>query len=353
MKTSLRCFLSLGLLLLLAACSGRVPQTPSGASNQAVILSPTTNSLYVFDLLTHRVSYSIHTGMNPQDLAIGQGGLVFVSHAQESSFSTFQRVDPWTWYSLGKVGTIDQPGRLIYSNSAEELYVAAARTPRLGVYRSKTYQRPLQQQIVRLDEKLESPTALALSSDGQTLYVAGKILQSLTRANEKLSAGQTLSLPEHSQISDMLVAGNQLFLADRGLDQVLVVDLPSFKQTVSIPLAADLDSPVIPERMALNHAGSKIYLTGSGASVVQVLDVKNQKLIQTLKLADVKNPASAPLGVAVLSNDREVYVTARTGRNLAILETSPAVDQQDKISRTLGTEVHEALLPPLGDIGIF
>lgn len=355
MKSKFYGILTSSLLLLLSACGGRVPQTPSGASNQAVILSPSRNSAYIFDLLTNRIDYTIPTGSNPQDLALGQGGLVFVSNSQENSFSTFQRSDPWTWYSIGKVGTLDRPGRLAYSNTNQELYLTAADAPRLSVYRVNGKQRPLQQQVLRLDDGLGKPTALALSSDGQTLYVAGKELQSLSRANQKLSSGQTLALPENADISDMLLANNQLWLADRNGDQLLVVDLASFKQTGTIKLGEGLDSPVLPERMALNHAGSKIYLTGSGASVAQVLDVKNQKLLQTLKLAgdEVKNPAEAPAGVAVLGNDRQVYITARSGRNLAILDANPDVGQTDKIDRTIGTAVHEALLPPLGAIEIF
>ncbi|HEY9844378.1 MAG TPA: hypothetical protein V6D23_28165 [Candidatus Obscuribacterales bacterium] len=351
MKTRICALLS---LLLLGACGGRVPAN-IGASTQAVILSPTKNAFYVFDLRTNRVSYQIKTGMQPQDLVLGDGGLVFISHAQESSFSVFQRVDPWIWSKVGKVGTSDQPGRLIYSHPFQELYVAAANAPRLGVYRVSGLRRPVQQQIIRLDAKLTKPTALALSADGSSLYVAGEVLQSLSRANEKLSPGQTLSLPEHAEISDMLLAGSNLLLVDRGNDQILVVDTGSFKQTATIKLGEGLESPVLPARIALNHAGTKAYLTGSGASVVQVIDVKNLKLLETLKLnhSGLRHPAEAPLGVAVLGNDREVYVTAQSGRNLAIIEASPSLEQSDKINRTLGTTVHEALLPPLGAIEIF
>lgn len=358
MKVALRSF-ALSLLLLsstlLPGCGRRLPADQSTASYQAIILSPTRNSIYVFDLLTNRVSYRLASGMTPQDLVLGQGGLIFVSHAQENSFSVFQRNDPWTWYSIGKVGTTDQAGRLVYSNTFEELYLASANAPRLSVYRMNGLRRPLLQQTLRLDAELEKPTALALSTDGQSLYVAGKTLQSLSRANGKLSLAKTLELPENADISDMLVSGTNLILADRNADQILVVDLASFKQTSSFKLGEGLDNPVMPARMAMNHAGSKIYLTGSGASVVQVLDAKNPKLLQTLRLdsAEIKHPAGSPLGVDILGNDSEVYVTAQSGRNLAIIESNPSLEQQDKIKRTLGTAVSEALLPPLGAIKIF
>lgn len=354
MNKRLASLMSIGLLIL-AGCGGRLPPTPQGASNQAVILSPTQNTLYVFNLLTHRVDFTIPTGTTPQDLALGQGGLIFVSNALENSFSSYLRADPLTWYRIGKVGTVDAPGRLTYSSANQELYLLAADVPRLSVYRVSGRQRPVQQQVVRLDDTLSKPSALALASDGQTLYVAGsQKLQSLSRANDKLSVGQTLDLPEHSDISDVALAGDRLILSDRANDQLLVIDTASFKQTATINLAQG-DTPILPERMALNHAGTKLYVTGSGASVVQVIDVQNQKLLQTLQLsgADVHNPAAAPVGVAVLGNDREVYVTARSGRNLALLETNPDVGQDDSIARTLGTSVHEALLPPLGDIAIF
>lgn len=336
----------------LAGCGRRVP-SDTGATYQAVLLSPTRNAVYVFDLLTNRIRYRLDSGMVPFDLALGEGGLIFVSHAQENSFTVFLRNDPWTWYSIGKVGTPDQPGRLVYGDAHQELYVASATASRLGVYRMTGQRRPLLQQTLRLDENLGQPAAIGLSGDGNTVYVAGKVLQSLSRADERLSPGQTLALPERSEISDMSIAGNLIFLADKAQDQILVVDATTFKQTATIPLGAGLASPVLPTRMTLNHAGTKIYLSGAGASVVQVLDAKTPKLLSTLHLDTAKNPAGSPFGLALSGNDRQLYVTAQSGRNLALIDANPVADQPDSLKRTIGTAVSEALIPPLGDIAIF
>lgn len=344
-----------GSSLLLASCGGRLPNDAStGASSQAIILSPTRNAMYVFDLLTHRVRSRIDTGMVPSDLALGRG-LVFVSHAQENSFSVFHRADPYTWYNVGKVGTPDQTGRLVYSNVADELYVASAVAPRLGIYRMNGIERPLLDKTIRLDANMGKPTAIALSPDGQQVFVAGSVLQSLTRANGTLSLGQTLTLPENTEIADMVVADNKLLLVDRNQDLLIVVDIASFKQTASIELGKDLSNPVIPARMALNNAGTKAYITGSGASVVQVIDAQNPKLLQTIALdgPDVKFPSDVPFGIDVTNDDSQVYVTAQSGRNLALLDAYPAVEQTDRLNSTFGTAANEAQLPPLGDIQIF
>lgn len=345
-----------GSALFLASCGGRLPTGVStGASSQAIILVPTRNAFYVFDLLTNRVRSRINTGMVPNDLALGSGGLVFVSHAQENSFSVFHRGDANTWYGVGKVGTPDQPGRIVFSTPADELYVASAVAPRLGIYRMNGLKRPLLDKTLRLDADMGPPSAIALSPDGQNVFVAGDTVQSLTRANGTLTLGQTLTLPENTDIADMLVAGNNLLLADRNQDRLIVVDIPTFKQTASLELGKDLPNPVIPARMVLNNAGTKVYITGSGASVVQVIDAKEPKILQTLALdgSDVRFPADVPFGIDVTNDDSQVYVTAQSGRNLALLDVNPGIDQSDVINRTFGTASSEALLPPLGDIQIF
>lgn len=349
----MRRILLLVLALVLFSCGGRLPNGESVAAYQAAILSPSQDAVLIFDLLTHRVSHKLPTGAYPQDLALGNGGQIFVSNAQESSISVFQRQDPRTWYRIGTVGLPALASRLTWSDQHSELYVLAAHRPLLFVFRMPSQQRPVLEQSLRLSEKLGQPTALALSDDGETLYVAGSGLQSLQRQNERWQSGQELELPEFANISDLVQADQELFLADQAHDQVLTVNLKDWQMGSSIELGTDLDSAVLPTRMALNHAGSKIYLTGMGASVVQILDVAKAELLQTLDLKAENPPAAAPLGLAITADDRQVYVTAQSGRNLVILESSPELTEPDRIMRTLGTTASEALLPPLGMIRIF
>lgn len=356
MKRHLKTLAALFLGLSLTACGQRLEPGQSKASYQAVILSPTQDAMLVFDLLTNRVRYRIPSGATPGDMVLGDGGLIFIAHSQEPSFMVFQRADPFNWFRIGKVGTLGTPTRLLYNPHAQELYVTTSGSNLLSVYRVQGLRRPLLQQTVRLDNKLGVPQALALSADGQKIFVAGQVLQSLSRSNERLTAGETQELPENSQVSDMLLTGEQLFLSDKNLDQLHVLNSNDLKLKQSIELKAeDLQSAILPTRMALNHAGSKLYLTGAGASVVQVIDVANAKLLQTLQLDAEEQPftAGSPYGLAISNDDQRVYITAQSGRNLVILESSPELGQTDQILRSVGTNASAALLPPLGTIQIF
>ncbi|MGV3522954.1 MAG: YncE family protein [Candidatus Sericytochromatia bacterium] len=342
------------MLTLLTACGGRVPATSGQVAYQAVILSPTENAVYVFDLLTNRVRYRIRTGMTPRDLVIGAGGLVFVSHGQENSVTVLQRNDPFTWWQIGKIGTPSAPGRMAFDNDFQQLYVSASDRPLLSSYNMQGLRRPLLEQTLRLPAEAGALKALVLTPGGQTLYGAGDQLLEFKRANNELEVGRSLDLPEDSQISDMVLQGSTLWLSDRGLDRVYAVDTGTWSLTDTLELAEADGPPVLPERLVLNTAGSKLYLSGSANSVIKIIGTENREIIQTLALdgEDVRFPSGSPFGLAVAGDDT-LYVTAQSGRNLAILETNPDPAVADRLRTTVGTAVSEALLPPLGDIQIF
>lgn len=347
-----------GLLLIfsltLSACGTRLTAEQSQAATQAIILSPTQNAFLVFDLLTNRVLYRIPTGAVPDGLEMGPGGLIFISHQQESSFSVFQRASPGNYYTFGKIGTPGRPEAMAYNPVFQEVYIASE--PRvLSVYRMQGLQRPRLQQTLRLDDKIGTPQAMTVSADGQQLLIAGAVLQSLSRENDQLQAAKTMALPEDSLISDLAIHDQTVYLADQAQDKLYAVKREDLSQLETIDLALDDQRPVMPLRLAINHTGSKLYLTGQGASVVQVIDLTEQKLLQTLELNQGREDiyAGSPDGIAIQADDKQVYITAQNGRNIVILESSPETGQMESIAKLIGTTASAALLPPLGAIRIF
>lgn len=338
--------------ILLCACGGRIPNAEIDAFFQAAVLSPTQDSLLIFDLLNHRVRAQIRTGEVPDQLLLGDGGLVFVGHRQEPSVAVFQRMDSGRYLRIGKIGSFGAPGAMAWNPIHRELYIASGNASLLGVYRVQGLQRPLLTQTLRLNSDLGQPRALAVSPDGQSLYIAGQKLQAFQRSDEKLSASSLVDLPERSDIADMVLKDATLFLADRQHDQILVADSQSLELEEPIALT-ESDEVILPSRLAANHAGSKLYLTAAGASLVQVIDIQNRSLLNTLRLNDSETPSAAPNGIAISADDRRIYVSTQMGRNLVILEGSPELSEPDNIVSHIGTAVHEALLPPLGPIRIF
>ncbi len=347
-----------GLLLIfsltLSACGARLAGEQSLAASQAIILSPTQNAFLVFDLRTNRVRYSIPTGAVPYALEMGPGGLVFIAHQQESSFSVFQRASPGNYYTFGKIGTPGRPQAMAYNPVFQEVYIASE--PRVvSVYRMQGLGRPRLHQTLRLDSKMGIPRAMAISADGQELFIAGDLLESLTRENDQLQTGKTLALPENSLISDLVMHDQMLYLADQSLDKLYLVSREDLSQQATIDLALEDQRPILAQHLAINHAATKLYLTGKGASVVQVIDLAEKKVLQTLELNQGRTDlyAGAPDGIAIQADDKQVYITAQNGRNIVILESSPETGQMESIAKLIGTTASAALLPPLGAIRIF
>jgi len=340
--------------LALNGCGARLSADQSQAASQAVILSPTQNAFLVFDLRTNRVRYRIPTGAVPYALEMGPGGLVFIAHQQESSFSVFQRASPGNYYTFGKIGTPGRPEAMAYNPVFQEIYIVSQ--PRvLSVYRMQGLKQPRLQQTLRLDANIGVPHAMSVSGDGQRLFIAGQVLESLSRENDQLKTAKTLDLPENSRISDMVLREQTLYLADQDLDKLYMVASDDLSLSDTIDLVLDDQRPILPRHLAINHAGTKLYLTGQGASVVQVIDLADKKLAQTLELNQGRTDvyAGSPNGIAIQADDRRVYITAQNGRNIVILESSPDAGQEETIEKLIGTTASAALLPPLGAIRIF
>jgi len=304
----------------------------------------------------HRVERWIDTGQVPRDLVMGPDGLFFIANQMESSISVFQRNDARTYYRIGKVGTVDHPHRLAYNPVHRELWAASESSPRLAVYRLNGLRQPPLKQYVNLPIGAQT-SAFALNSEGTKLWVADQAqprLLEVLRDSDSYRVSEILSLPEGSRISDLKVVGGTLFALDEFQDKLYLINPASSKLETTIELQSSPTEkrPLLAERIAVNHAGSRLYLSASGTASVLVIDVQTKKLIQTLALdgSEVKFPAYAPLGLAVSQDDTRLYVTAQQGRNLALLQISATETGKDKVLSTMGTAVSEALLPPLGVI---
>lgn len=349
------------LTLGLSACASTrfAPPEPNPIQGtQALILSPTENSFYVFDLLTHRVRASIYTGQVPRELILGTNGLFFISNAIENSLTVYQRVDRQTLYRIGKIGTPSLPGKMLFHPAQGELYVLLQDKPILMVYDTRGgTQLPTLKQAVRLNE---SGLALALSPDKQSLFVAGKTqLMGVTRENENFRASELLALPENAAIQDMQSTSDRLLLLDQFNDQLHFVTPTDSKIESSLALTEQSEDdsatqPVLPERMVSNHAGTKLYITGQANSSVMVVNLKEQSLLQSIALngEDANFKSFGPTGLDISPNDKRLYVTNQMGRNLAIIETHSSVSESDNLLRNIGTAPHEALLLPLGALKV-
>jgi YVTN family beta-propeller protein len=353
------------LAALLMACGTRLPAGQSTATTQAIILSPTENRFYLFDLIVNRVLYSIRTGQVPHDVVLGPGGSFFIANQMDSSISIFQRADGQTIFKVGTIGAPGRPDRLVYNPTHSELYVTAENQPRVTVYRVASNNRlPLQQTSVLLPEDTELG-GIALHSNGNSLYLADQgptpqvhVLSRQGATNAQTSAtftvNQSIVLPDGARPLDALFHNNLLYVTDQFQDRIYVIDTAAntLTQTISLRTATSGDRPILPERMAINKAGTKLYVTASGLSAVLVINLADRSLLNTIFLSEGRFRSEGALGIAISNDDRQVYVTSQIGRNFSVINASPDIATLDRLDSNVGTTASEGNLVPLGAIQV-
>jgi YVTN family beta-propeller protein len=198
------------------------------------------------------------------------------------------------------------PTALAPSHDGSTLYIACATANEVAVYDIE------RREIVRRIEVPPTPSGLALSPDGSALYVTCAALKSkicivLTatgKVRKTLSSGHTAMAPVVSP------DGKYLYVCDRFNDSVQVLDLESQKQVTRIhverePVAAAL-TPDGKLLFVANHIHSGRSDQGVVTATVSVIDTATHKLIKNIPLT---NGSTLLRGLCVSPDGKYVGVT--------------------------------------------
>ncbi|MHB0998478.1 MAG: cell surface protein [Armatimonadota bacterium] len=166
--------------------------------------------------------------------------------------------------------------------------------------------------ITRSIRLTQNPLGLALSAGSKTLYVTGDGPQGklFTVDLKRGEVIRTLALG-HTPMSPVIDTKKHImYLCNRYNDQIAVVDLIRRQVTARIqvnrqPIACEL-SPDGSLLFAANHLPVGPSNQGSIASEVQVIDTKTLKVIRSISLP---NGSSSLRGLAVSPDGLHVYVT--------------------------------------------
>ncbi|PIQ27647.1 hypothetical protein COW36_07065 [bacterium (Candidatus Blackallbacteria) CG17_big_fil_post_rev_8_21_14_2_50_48_46] len=362
---------------LLAACGPQVGNAPS--NNISLIVSPTTNELYVFDLLTHRVISQLETGNRPDDLAVSSDSRrILVTNINDGSISIFERLTGTEFMSRGKVtvqGTL--PQGIAFNSLGTRAYVSVGDTSTIATLDTSSPSRlpnVIAQGVVRLatgtnQTRRPSPSQLAVSPDNSRLFAIdranGRLLAfNINLGQDTLTPAEFFQIPVtvSTDLRDVVVdRAGRVYLVNNAADELLVFNAANIQQPVAQVSLRDnqiaANVPVSPENIALNSTGSKMYITGSSANVLTVIptpsrlagNINLQSVGRNIPLnTDPRRPTTSPNGVDVTSNDKLVYVSnGGGGYNISLIN-----GETDLPTRSFGTSVNAATAPPLGRLKI-
>lgn len=377
-KSRLSRLFAAGILSLsaftLSACSDLVAGS-SNSNNVSLIVSPTTNELYVFNLLNHRVIDRLETGARPDDLAVSSDSRrILVSNINDGSISVFERLTGTEFIGRGKInvqGT--KPQGVAFNNDGRRAYVSIGDTASIAVLDTSIPSRlPNLVRSVRIpfnnaSANRPSPSQIAVSQDGNRLFVIDQANGALLAFNQTQADNFTVSevfRPDPQsrvEFRDVIVdRSNRVYVIDSSNDQLLVFNGGNIQQPVAQVTLKDAQFPVIsPENIAINNSGTRLYITGSAANVISVINQPSQLQGNTLIQqaggnipinTDQSRPATSPTGIDITSNDQEIYVTnGGGGFNISLLEST---GQQVRPVRNIGTAASAANAPPLGRMKI-
>lgn len=355
MKKGILIALSLGLLV---GCGRRVTPNSTNGGVQALILSPSEDRLYVFNLLFHRVTAALTTGELPSDIAVSpDSSLIFVTNKQDNTISIFRRTDGNNIQSLGNIGTIDSPEKILFNDTFSEAYITFENESAVMILDIQSvWKQPTVKQFLRLP--LDSlANTMALSSDGQQLFIAdrrqAKIYQ-LNRQNNKWSLTSDKTLNTRARIGDLLLENNQLYISDQAQDKVHRFNIETEIIEESIALQEGDNEVLFPTKMAINPAKTKLYVVGTGNATVKVVNLANHRLLNTISLNSESLTANSfsPTGIDVTNDNKRVYVTDLVGRNISIISANADPEIKDKLLRNIGTTASAGFLKPLGEIKV-
>ncbi|HEY9840316.1 MAG: hypothetical protein ACAI44_06930 [Candidatus Sericytochromatia bacterium] len=360
--------------LATTACTAIPGNSPS--NNISLILSPTTNELYVFNLLNHRVSDTLETGARPDDIAVSTDSRrTLVTNLNDGSISAFERLTGTELISRGRVSVQgSQVQGVAFNSIGNRAYATVGDTASISILDTTSPSRlPSLIRTVRIpfntnSTRRPSPAQIAVSPDNARLFVVDKGNGTLLAFNQTQTDNFALAeffqpnVQGRVEFKDVTVDRNgRVYLLDGANDQLLVFNGANIQQPVAQVTLRDGQFQVItPENIAMSKDLRHLYITGSAANVITVINNPGtltgnpplQQVGQNISInGDPRRPATSPTGIDVTSTDQQIYVSnGGGGFNISLLEV--AGNGQVVPSRNFGTAVSAANAPPLGRMKI-
>ena len=269
--------------------------SPTG--DKLVVLTPGSDAISVISTATNQVINNIG-GLRPYSGAFTPDGSAVYVFSSDGSVSSVSRV------SLLNNAVIDTD---FTSNTAGFVAIGPANTPAAGrLYVSGEGEVSL---IATNTNTVlpgtisvgQGPLDLAVSSDGQRVFVANaldKTVSVINTATNTVIATVPIADPSSLGVTTVAVTpdGELVYVVGVTSNNVWVIDTAT--NTVSAPISVS-NGPI--GRVAVSPDGSVVYVTNLGSNTVSAISTVTNTVIKTISVGN------GPIGVAVSSS--RLYVT--------------------------------------------
>ncbi|PYS86752.1 MAG: hypothetical protein DMF62_14875 [Acidobacteria bacterium] len=185
------------------------------------------------------------------------------------------------------------------------------------------------------------PTGLALSPDGQSLYIANNLADSLGVVSDIRDSRSLKRIDLHRPGSnqmlypyDILVkrSGGRVakaYVSLWGDGSIAVVD-PALKNRVT-HVSVDRH----PTAMIFNRQQSRLFVVNSDSDNVSVIDTSTDKVVETIniRLAETEKIGASPEGLALSEDEKILYIANAHANAVAVV----GLDNAQRSSRNKGT----------------
>ncbi len=267
-----------------------------------------------FDLQTDELVDSVHIGNMPALMALDETSqYLYISRFMpmmglSTSSQLVHKIDTQNMNVVGTVNVgADSPHGIALSSDGETLWVSSNQashffkieTDRIGELNYQPQNFRIGSDVpssYEINDGFYNALELELSQDDSRLYVSCSNKMQVrvfdTATGDSLTSITTGVMPWHLKLSD---DGEKLFVVNRMANSVTI-----FNQLTSEIKTLTDDSMNLLHGCALSEDGELLVVTSPGSGSAYVYDTTNEKLLYTIELGDASETDPMPTGVAIV-----------------------------------------------------
>jgi YVTN family beta-propeller protein len=203
------------------------------------------------------------------------------------------------------------------------------------------------------------PTGLALSEDGETVYSANNLGDTLAVISDLRNSRWIDRVPLRRPGSKQFVYPYDVKLVEKGMDGTkLFVSLWGDGSVAVVHPSANMMFRVShiavmrhPTAMLLDRKGQRLFVVNSNADAVSVIDTATEKVIETVdvRLAESEPVGASPEGLALSDDERTLYIANAHANAVAVVQLASGPKSRSKLAGFIPTGKYASAVAAVGN----
>ena len=234
-------------------------------------------------------------------------------------------IDPQARRVIGRVALGKRPRGIVASPDGRLLYIALSGSPVAGPGVDQSTLPPADKaadgiavfdiasgRVLRVFRGISDPETVAVSPDGNRLYVASEDTGQLVVIDAR-SGGRTAALPVGGEPEGVAVSpdGSLVYATSEEDSVVAVVDTARNVVRARVPVG------LRPRNAVFTPSGERAFVPGENDASVTAIDVRSDRPVAR---ARIEGENSRPMGIAMPGDGSQLFVTTGRGRELVRLD---------------------------------